>query len=147
MISIQREPILSCIDQLMPLCHAAFELAGADFTGAPLELDLDLYQRLEDAGGLHNIVMRQDGHVIGMHWIMISPMPRHKGQLHAHTDAIYVMPEHRSHSRTLLAYSQHYLQSRAQYWTLANLSAKNNGEMWLRNGFDPIETIYFKKLG
>lgn len=147
MISVQREPILSCIGDIMPLCVAAFELAEADFTGLPLDLDLPMYQALEAADILHCLVLRHDGCAVGFHWVMISPMIRHKGKYHAHTDAIYTRPDSRQYSRILLAYSQHYIAEHAQCWTLANLAAKNNGEMWMRNGFTPIETIYFKKVG
>lgn len=146
MITIQREKWIDCIDQIMPLCQQVFELEESKFTGLKLEFDTDMYIESEESNYFHCLVMRKNGKPIGFHWIVISPMPRHKGKTHAHTDAIFVDPNHRNCSAKLLQFSEQYIKERAQFWTLANLATNNCQAMWQRNSFQPIETIMFKKL-
>lgn len=130
----------------MPLCQQVFDLEEARFTGLPLEFDADQYLQSEQADYFHCLVMRKNDRPIGFHWIVISPMERHKGKTHAHTDAIFVDPEHRKHSQALIEFSEQYIKERADFWTLANLGANDRQAMWQRKGFEPIETIMFKKL-
>ena len=146
MITIQREKWIDCIDQIMPLCQQVFDLEEAKFTGLPLEFDSDMYIESEESNYFHCLVMRKNGKPIGFHWIVISPMPRHKGKTHAHTDAIFVDPNHRNCSAKLLQFSEQYIKERAQFWTLANLATNDRQAMWQRKSFQPIETIMFKKL-
>lgn len=146
MITIGRELWGECIAELMPLCNQVFNLKEASFTDLPLEFDTGLYQVCEDIDRFHCLVMRLYGAPIGFHWIFISPMMRHKGYLHAHTDAIFVDPKYRKYSMQLIKYSEEYIKDKAQFWTLANLDVIDRHAMWQRNGFEPIETIMFKKL-
>lgn len=146
MITIQREKWIDCIDQIMPMCIEVFNLEEASFTGLPLEFDVDIYRQADELDFLHCLVMRKDGKPIGFHWIGITPMARHKGKMHAHTDAIFVDPEYRNHSAQMLAYSEEYIRGKADFWTLANLTANDRQKLWHRKGFQAIETIMFKKL-
>ncbi|WP_151738249.1 GNAT family N-acetyltransferase [Acinetobacter junii] len=146
MITVRREKWIDCIDQIMPLCQQVFDLEEAKFTGLPLEFDTDMYIESEESNHFHCLVMRKNGKPIGFHWIVISPMPRHMGKTHAHTDAIFVDPENRQHSNTLLEFSEQYIKERADFWTLANLGVNDRQALWQRKGFKPIETIMFKKL-
>ena len=90
MITIDREKWADCIDELMPLCEQVFSLVEADITGLPLDFDRDTYNELDNNDLLHCLVMRDSGTPIGFHWVVISPMARHKGYNQAHTDAIFV---------------------------------------------------------
>lgn len=146
MITVRREKWVDCIDQIMPLCHQVFDLKEADFTGLKLDFDVGLYIESENMDLFHCLVMRKSGKPIGFHWIVISPMERHKGKKHAHTDAIFVDSEHRCNSMQLLDFSEQYIKQRADFWTLANLDVNDRKVMWQRKGFEPIETIMFKKL-
>lgn len=146
MITLARERWASCIDELMPLCEQVFNLVEADITGLPLDLDHDMHNELDNSDFLHCLVMRLDGKAIGFHWVIISPMARHKGHKQAHTDAIFVLPDYRRYSQRLINYSQEYIAKRASFWTLANLAPNDVAKMWLKNGFAPIETIMFKNL-
>lgn len=146
MITIRREPWFDCMTELIPLCDQVFKLKEADFTGLSLDFDVDLYQACESVDRFHCLVMRNNGIPIGFHWIFISPMMRHKGYLHAHTDAIFVDPQYRKYSMQLIKYSEDYIKGKAQFWTLANLDVVDRQLMWQRNGFQSIETIMFKKL-
>lgn len=147
MIKIKREKWIDCIDEIMPMCKAVFNLEEAYFTGLDLDFDAGLYKTAEDSEQFHCLVMRKNGKAIGFHWLLISPMPRHKGKYHAHTDAIFVQPEERQYSHHLINYSEQYIQSKVNFWTLANISSKNNLKLWQRRGFQAIETIMLKKLG
>lgn len=146
MITVAREKWADCIDEIMPLCRRVFELKEAQFTELPLDFDIDLYIESEELGFFHCLVMRQNGKAIGFHWIVISPMARHKGKVHAHTDAIFVDPEYRNHSNKLIDYSEKYIKEHADFWTLANLDVSDRQSLWQRKGFKPIETILFKKM-
>lgn len=146
MITVRREKWIDCIDQLMPLCQQVFDLEESRFTGLQLDFDIDLYNAVEEVNRFHCLVMRKNSHPIGFHWIFISPMMRHKGKFQAHTDAIFVDPEHRQYSSELLSFSEKYIKDHADFWTLANLQAEDRSLMWQRKGFEPIETIMFKKL-
>lgn len=147
MITISRERYDACIDELMPLCEQVFNLVEAGITGLPLDMDHDVYASLDDNDNLHCLIMRLNGKAVGMHWVVISPMARHKGHNQAHTDVIFVLPEYRKYSNNLIEYSQNYIRERASFWTLANLAPNDVATMWQRKGFIPIETIMFKKLG
>ena len=147
MITIDREKWADCINELMPLCEQVFALEEARFTGLKLDFDTEMYHAVERCGRFHCLVMREKGKAIGFHWLFTTPMMRHKGYVQAHTDAIFVLPEHRRHSSKLLHFSQEYIQTRASFWTLANLDPNDRALMWYKKGFVPIETIMFKKLG
>ena len=147
MITIDREKWADCIDELMPLCEQVFALEEARFTGLKLDFDTEMYHAVERCDRFHCLVMRENGKAIGYHWLFTTPMMRHKGYVHAHTDAIFVLPEHRRHSTKLLHFSQEYIQTLASFWTLANLDPNDRALMWYKKGFVPIETIMFKKLG
>lgn len=146
MITVRREKWIDCIDQIMPLCQQVFDLEEAKFTGLQLEFDTEMYIESEESNYFHCLVMRKNSKPIGFHWIVISPMPRHMGKTHAHTDAIFVDPENRQHSNTLIEFSEQYIKQRADFWTLANLGVNDRQALWQRKGFKPIETIMFKKL-
>lgn len=146
MITIQREKWSECIDELMPLCQQVFELEESRFTGLELDFDIDLFNHCEQLDSFHCLVMRKDGVAIGFHWLFITPMLRHKGKNQAHTDAIFVNPEHRNHSMQLIKLSEQYIKDRAQFWTLANLATNDIKAMWQRKGFESIETIMFKNM-
>jgi len=146
LITVRREKWIDCIDQIMPLCQQVFDLEEAKFTGLQLEFDTEMYIESEESNYFHCLVMRKNGKPIGFHWIVISPMPRHMGKTHAHTDAIFVDPENRQHSNTLIEFSEQYIKQRADFWTLANLGVNDRQALWQRKGFKPIETIMFKKL-
>lgn len=145
MITIDREKWVDCIDEIMPLCRQVFDLKEAQFTELPLDFDINLYVESEESDFFHCLVMRQNSKAIGFHWIVISPMARHKGKTHAHTDAIFVDPEYRHYSHELLKFSESYIKEKADFWTLANLDVNDRQSLWQRKGFKPIETILFKK--
>lgn len=147
MITIDREKWADCFDELMSMFQQVFELVEAQITGLPLDFDHEIYRELDDNDLLHCLVMRDGGIAIGFHLVIISAMPRHKGHNQAHTDAIFVLPQHRRHSTKLLHFSQEYIAQKASFWTLANLDPNDRALMWYKKGFVPIETIMFKKLG
>lgn len=147
MIQVNREKWTDCIDQLMPLCQQVFGLKEAQFTELSLDFDTELYVESEESNFFHCLVMRKNGKAIGFHWIVISPMARHKGKIHAHTDAIFVDPKHRKYSNELLKFSEQYIKDKADFWTLANLDVNDRLAIWQRKGFKSIETIMFKKMG
>lgn len=146
-IKISREKWINCIDQLLPLCQQVFQLEEARFTKLDLDFDADMYALCEELDQFHCLVMRKDGRAIGFHWVFITPMMRHKGLSQAHTDAIFVDPEYRIHSKQLIEFSNSYIAERADFWTLANLGVCDRQVMWQKQGFEPIETIMFKKIG
>lgn len=146
MITIQREKWIDCIDELVPLCQQVFELEESKFTDLQLNFDAELFEHCEQLDSFHCLVMRKNKKAIGFHWIFITPMLRHKGKVQAHTDAIFVDPDCRQYSVKFLQFSEQYIKDRAQFWTLANLAANDRQTMWQRKGFQPIETIMFKKL-
>lgn len=146
MITINREKWADCFDELLPMFQQVFELVEAEITGLPLDFDHDTYNELDSNDLLHCLVMRAGGIAIGFHLVVISAMPRHKGHNQAHTDAIFVLPEHRRHSTKLLHFSQEYIAQKASFWTLANLDPNDRALMWYKKGFVPIETIMFKNL-
>lgn len=143
MITIQRERFIDCIDQVMSLCVSAQALE-ASATGLELDLDLDLFQQFDELDVLHCLTMRKDGKPIGIHWIYITATPRHKGKILAHTDVIYVDPEHRQHSMKLIDASQSYIAERADMWLMASRDYADRSKLWQRKGFNFIENIYLK---
>lgn len=146
MITVKREKWADCIDEIMPMCQQVFELKEAQFTELPLDFDTKLYVESEESNFFHCLVMRKEGVPIGFHWIVISPMARHKGKIHAHTDAIFVDIKHRQYSHELLKFSELYIKDKADFWTLANLDVSDRHAVWQRKGFKQVETIMLKKL-
>lgn len=147
MITVKREKWSNCIDEIMPMCQQVFELKESLFTGLSLDFDNELYDEAEESNFFHCIVMRKNGKAIGFHWLVISPMARHKSKVHAHTDAIFVDIKHRQYSHELLKFSESYIKEKADFWTLANLDVSDRHAVWQRKGFKQVETIMFKKMG
>lgn len=146
MLTVRREKFLDCIDQIMPLCQAAFSLGESSATKLQLDLDFDLYGQMEAADILHCLIARLDGKPIGIHWIYITPTPRHKGKLMAQTDVIYVDPNYRNHSMQIIQQSNDYIKSRADLWLMANRDYANRSKLWQRKGFEHIENIMIKVM-
>lgn len=146
MIVIQRERWIDCINQVMHLCDGAFELGEKQIVGIPLDLDFDLYQQMDEADILHCLIMRKNGEPIGMHWVYVSATPRHKGKVMAHTDVIYVMPEHRRNSLDLINFSNDYIGNVADLWVISNRGYRDCEKLWQRKGFEKIETVMIKRV-
>lgn len=146
MITIQREKWIDCIDELMPLCRAAFDLGEHKTVGFELDLDAELYQQMCDADILHCLVMRNGDEPIGMHWLYITPTPRHKGKVMAQTDVIYVLPEHRNSSIRLINWSEQYIKNLADMWILSNRPYSDREKLWAKKGFGLIETVMIKRV-
>lgn len=146
MITIQREKWIDCIDELMPLCHAAFDLGEHKMVGFELDFDTELCQQMCEADILHSLVMRKDGEPIGMHWIYVTPAPRHKGRVMAQTDVIYVKEEHRNNSLRLINWSEQYIKNLADMWILSNRPYSDREKLWAKKGFGLIETVMIKRV-
>ena len=146
MITIQREKWGDCIGELMPLCQAAFDLGEHKKVGFELDLDAELYQQMCDANILHCLVMRKGDVPIGMHWVYITPTPRHKGKVMAQTDVIYVLPEYRNNSIRLINWSEQYIKNLADMWILSNRPYSDREKLWAKKGFGLIETVMIKRI-
>ncbi|WP_168416474.1 GNAT family protein [Acinetobacter indicus] len=144
MITVQREKWIDCIDQIMPMCQQAFDLGENEMTGLRLDLDFDLYQKMDDADIMHCLVMRKSNKPIGIHWIFVTATPRHKGKVVAQTDVIFVDEHYRNHSLKLISYSENYIKEYADIWLMSVRDYADRSKLWQKKGFKQIEQVMMR---
>jgi GNAT superfamily N-acetyltransferase len=115
----------------------------------PLDIDLDKYQLMNDAGMIKIITVRNQSQLVGYIAMLIHLHPHHKNTLYAMNDMFYILPEFRKGRTGIEIFKFTEEVMRAEGVKIMLLSCKahlDKGTIFKRLGFIPAEISYSKLL-
>lgn len=140
-----------CWRELAPLWELQYGEVGSDPAGLPLDLDIDAFGAMWDAGQLCVIVARtKERGVIGYHVSVVRTHLHHKTMLCAFVDMFYVLPEYRHGTGAGAA----LMDEAERLWKLgavrkafaASKMARRLNVLYERRGWIESETHFCKTL-
>jgi L-amino acid N-acyltransferase YncA len=146
---IARETFRDVFDEAVPLLVKHWREI-ASFQDIPLDVDVPRYLAIEDAGNLRVFTVRVDGRLVGYACFIVAPNAHYKGSLQAVQDVLYVERTARGamHGLRLVRHCDEALAAEGvqvvtQHVKLAHPTL---GVIAQRCGYEPVETIYAKRL-
>lgn len=95
MITYQQEFLNQVKDEALPLIKSQFDEVYPSRDYVTLDMDWDLYQKLEEMQLLKIFTARSNGSLVGYLWVIVSPNIHSKGSYTATDDAWFVSKEYR----------------------------------------------------
>jgi len=148
MLIVKLESFSTFYPDAIPLLERHWEEI-AHFQDIPLDVDLVLYQAMEEAGALRCFAARIDGELVGYVVYLVRANGHYRKSLQAVQDVLFIAPEHR---RSGLGFSMvkaaddalraEGVQAVYQHSKLAF----DIGPFLLPQGYEAVETIYVKRL-
>jgi GNAT superfamily N-acetyltransferase len=90
MIRYAVETLNECLEELKPLLHKHYEEIAMYRDRIEFDPDYDAYYRLEEAGALHMVTVRDDGNIIGYYVSFIHHNLHYRQDKFAVNDILYV---------------------------------------------------------
>lgn len=147
-VLFQREPIGSLWPELLPLATAHWREVRWDLD-SEANPDQAKLAAADDAGVYRIFTARQDGELIGYAAYWIAHHTQNSTSLEADADAIYLRPDRRI-GRTgtdLIKYADEALRAMGVRMVYQHVrGARDFGPVLERLGYEPIETVYARKL-
>lgn len=116
----------------------------------PLEIDFEMYNKMEDAGVLRIYSARDDeNQIIGYSFYLIKNNAHYKSSLQASQDIIFIHPEKRGFGKEFINWCDDELRKEGVQVVYHHVKAKkelNFGPMLQRLGYELIDEIYGKRL-
>lgn len=149
-VTIQREAFSEALyDEALPLLVLHWREI-AHFQDIELDGDVSRYLALEDSGMLRVYTARMDGRLVGYACFFIAPHGHYKRSLQAVQDLIYVDPACRCSAigLRLIDHCDDALREEGAQVVLQHvkLAHPKLGVILARRGYEPIETIFAKRL-
>jgi GNAT superfamily N-acetyltransferase len=148
-VTLQRETWQSAYADAQPLlrCHWR-EIAH--YPDIPLDVDAASYEQVEAAGMLRIYTARLDGKLVGYAAFIVSPSLHYKGSIQAKQDVLYVDPAHRGGTigARLVKFSDAHLAIEGVQVVMQHVKLSHPllGRLLVLRGYEPIETLYAKRL-
>lgn len=98
MITIRRESFSQCVNDLLYLLPEHWKEVAHYKDKIPLSPMFEVYEQLDKAGKLFNVIMREDGKVIGYSVYILNRHPHYSTCLCACNDILFLTPEKRNHN-------------------------------------------------
>ncbi len=135
-------------EEISPLLQAAWDEVDQLAEHMELDVDWEMYQKLEDVDMLKLYTARtEEGELVGFVCMHIQPIMHSKGNYHALTDTSYVKPEHRGDFKTFLNLIEEDLTEEGVVWFSITLKAWDKRGKFLEDmGFTDQEHTYQKKV-
>lgn len=116
-----------------------------------LDVNWAWFASLEESRNLLIVTARNNGELVGYMLFVVAPLPHYRGHLCAHDDAHYLVPEFRKgwNGVRFIRAAEKALKERGVTrvsFHHKNRSDINRGAVFKRLGYDPIETIWSKRL-
>lgn len=143
------ESFVERLPELKPILPLHYEELALDKADCPLDPRYDVYERLEAAGELLFVTLRQRGALIGYFIGMVAPGMHYRTCLTCHMDIFYVHPDHRGNAGGQILFAEVERELRRRGVTRWFVGCKLHLDAsWLfeRLGFQRIEVYYSKVL-
>lgn len=147
-ITIQRELLAHCWPEVLPLCERHKEEI-AHYQDIALDVDVELYERIEQAGMIRFFTARDGGKLIGYELVMVSPNLHYAQSLQARVDVLYIAPEHRRSGSgiRLISFADDALRNEGVQVCYHHVKhAHDFSPVLTRLGYESIETIWGRRL-
>lgn len=149
-VTIERERFTRALyEEALPLLTLHWREI-AHYTDIELDGDVDRYLGIEAAGMLRVYVARMDGKIVGYGCFFLAPHGHYKRSLQAVQDLVYVDPACRCSSvgLRLIDHCERALRDEGAQVVIhhVKLAHPKLGVILKRKGYEPIETIYAKRL-
>lgn len=96
MITYSVESMDECLEDVRHLWLVHWEEIELDKDKIALEPDIDTFRQLEDVGGLHIVVARDEAdQAVGYHVSLVRPHLHYQSSLTAYVDLYFIHPDHR----------------------------------------------------
>lgn len=148
MITFQEESFEACLPELKPLFEIHWKEIALHQDIIKLDMCYDEYIAIEKQGGLHLIVARDAGRIVGYHLAFIRPHLHYRQSLSAIVDIYFVLPSHRGGTgMRMLRFAEKSLKARGvqKIFTACKLH-HDVGRLFDRLGYQEIERMYAKVL-
>lgn len=146
---LQRERFAAVIDEALPLLQRHWQEV-THYSDIPLDIDRPGYERIDQAGLLRIYTARDDGKLVGYAAYVVGKNSHYRASLQARQDVIYVASNLRGAwiGSKLVKYADAMLAHEGvqvvyQHVKLAHPAL---GRILERAGYEPIETIYGRRL-
>lgn len=135
------------IDQLRPLVDAH----GLEVTGRSVAVDWGRYRALDQTGTLRLFIAYDATMPLGYVCYLVGTSLHHADEVSAYHDALYVRPDRRRAGvgAALLRYSEAALRGEGVVYVHQHVPAGSPrlSVMLVREGYQPLESIYRKRIG
>ena len=148
-VSIQVERWNDCIAELLEYEVDHWNELGLDHQDVPQDINFDLYAQMDNAGSLHVVTARLDGHVIGYHISFVKTNPHYMSTLHAHVDLYYLKPEHRKSKIgvQMFKFAEQTLKEKGVVKLVTPTKLHlHHGALFRGLGYNEVETVFTKIL-
>lgn len=139
--------------QFIPEAMDLFSLHWGEvghYKDIPLEIDIDTYNKLEDAGSLRIYSARDDvNHVIGYSFYFIKHNVHYKSSLQASQDIIFIHPEKRGFGKEFIKWCDDELRKEGVQVVYHHVKTKkelNFGPLLEKLNYELIDLVYGKRL-
>lgn len=115
----------------------------------PIDLDLDMYHMLNQAGYLKVIIVKDKDKIIGYHILIINKCLHYKNKLMAATDMFYLNPDYRKgfNGIKLFKFTEKVMvKENVKLLLYSSKYNYNKGIIFKRLGFQPAEISYSKLI-
>lgn len=146
---IARELFRDVFDEALPLLRAHWaEIAS--FLDIPLDVDVPRYLAMEESGNLRVFTVREAGKLVGYAVFVVARNAHYAGSLQAVQDVLYIERSARGalHGLRLLRHCDEALRTEGVQVVVQHVKNKHPtlGVIAQRCGYEPVETIYAKRL-
>jgi GNAT superfamily N-acetyltransferase len=147
-VAFQREQAAALWDEILPLLEAHWREI-THYPDIALDVDRALYEKLDSMGMLRCFTARVDGRLVGYAAYLVKANLHYRQSLQANQDVLYLAPEYRrsrigSH---MLLYADEQLRAEGVQVVYQHTKlAHDIGPVLQRLGYEPVETIYAKRL-
>jgi GNAT superfamily N-acetyltransferase len=137
------------LEAIKPLLHEHWEEV-AHYPDIPLQPNWPWYEGAEAAGTLRIYTARVRFALVGYCTYVVGPGLHYASITYANQDILFLEPEHRRGrtGRDLVRFTERELKAEfGHVVVLQHVKVKHNfGPMLVRDGYEPIDTVYGKRL-
>jgi hypothetical protein len=142
----QRETLAGAFSDLMPLLEEHYREI-AHYQDIELDVDLEGYIRVENAGMLRLFTCRRQKELVGYAAFFVKPNLHYQKSLQAVQDVVFISKEHRGFGRDFIRWCDEQLKLEGVQVVYHHVKSKHNwGRMLEGMGYELVDLIYAKRL-
>lgn len=148
-ITYQVEKWNDCIAEMLEYEVDHWMELGLEHQDVPQDINFDLYAQMCNAGSLHVVTCRENGHIIGYHITFVKTHPHYQSTLHGHVDLYYLKPEYRKSKIgvRMFKFAEESLKSIGVKKLITPTKKHlHHGALFEGLGFKEVESVYTKIL-
>lgn len=142
----QRESLAGVLTEIMPLLKEHYREI-AHYQDIELDVDLEGYIRVDNAGMLRVFTCRHHKELIGYAVFLVKTNLHYRQSLQAIQDVVFISKEHRGFGRDFINWCDEQLKLEGIQVVYHHVKTKHNwGKMLEGMGYELVDLIYAKRL-